>query len=51
MDVAPKAPLVVGRDFLASYIREGAESWLQGDACRVHHGKWTVRSLRPLNRT
>ncbi len=39
------------RDFLASYIREGAESWLQGDACRVHQGKWTVRSLRPLNRT
>ena len=39
------------RDFLASYIREGAESWLQGDACRVHQGKWTVRSLRPLKRT
>ena len=29
------------RDFLASYIREGAESWLQGDACRIHQGKWT----------
>ena len=39
------------RDFLASYIREGAESWLQGDACRIHQGKWTVRSLRPLKRT
>ena len=39
------------RDFLASYIREGAESWLQGDACRVHQGKWTVRTLRPLKRT
>ena len=39
------------RDFLASYIRESAESWLQGDACRLHQGKWTVRTLRPLKRT
>jgi hypothetical protein len=39
------------RDFLASYIRDGAESWLQGDACRIHQGKWTVRSIRPLKRT
>ena len=39
------------RDFLASYVREGAESWLQGDACRIHQGKWTVRSLRPLKRS
>jgi len=39
------------RDFLASYIRDGAESWLQGDACRIHQGKWTVRSLRPLKRS
>jgi len=39
------------RDFLASYIHGGAESWLQGDACRIHQGKWTVRSLRPLKRT
>ena len=36
------------RDFLASYIRDGAESWLQGDACRIHQGKWTVRKMRPL---
>jgi surface antigen len=39
------------RDFLASYIRDGAESWLQGDGCRIHQGKWTVRKLRPLKRT
>ena len=39
------------RDFLASYIRDGAESWLQGDACRIHQGKWTVRTMRPLKRT
>jgi surface antigen len=39
------------RDFLASYVRDGAESWLQGDACRMHQGKWTVRTIRPLKRS
>lgn len=39
------------RDFLASYIRDGAESWLQGDACRAQPGQWTVRRLRPLQRS
>jgi len=38
------------RDFLASYIRDGSESWLQGDACRKPPGKWSVRSIRPLKR-
>jgi hypothetical protein len=37
-------------DFLASYVREGAESWLQGEACRIHRGKWEVKSLRPLKK-
>jgi surface antigen len=36
------------RDFLASYVRDGAESWLQGEACRIHRGKWEVKALRPL---
>jgi len=39
------------RDFLASYVREGAESWLQGEACRIHQGKWEVKTLRPWKRT
>jgi surface antigen len=38
---------LVCRDFLASYVRQGAESWLQGEGCRVHQGKWEVRVLRP----
>jgi surface antigen len=38
------------RDFLASYIHDGSESWLQGDACRAE-GKWTVRTLRSLKRS
>lgn len=38
------------RDFLASYVRQGSESWLQGAACRAD-GKWVVRNLRPWKRT
>jgi surface antigen len=39
------------RDFLASYVRDKSEAWLQGEACRVHQGKWEVRSLKPWRRT
>jgi surface antigen len=36
------------QDFLASYLRRGnKEAWLHGEACRIHQGKWEVRSLRP----
>jgi outer membrane surface antigen len=40
---------IVCRDFLASYVRDGSESWLQGEACRPH-GKWEVKALRRLKR-
>jgi surface antigen len=40
----------VCRDFLASYVHAGTEAWLQGEACRVHHGKWQVRAMKPLKR-
>jgi len=36
------------RDFLASYVRAGAQSWLQGSACRSAGGEWEVKSLKPL---
>jgi surface antigen len=39
------------RDFLASYVREGSEAWLQGEACRMHHGKWEVRKMRPWKKS
>ena len=39
------------RDFLASYVRNGAESWLQGEACRSGQGRWEVRHMRPWRRT
>jgi surface antigen len=39
------------RDFLASYVRNGNESWLQGEACRGHQGRWEVRHMKPWRRT
>ena len=42
---------VTCHDFLASYVRQGSEAWLQGEACREKKGKWEVRSLRPWTRS
>lgn len=39
---------LVCRDFLASYVRGQAETWLQGEGCRTEHGKWEVKNLKPL---
>jgi len=40
------------RDFLASYVHGGSESWLQGEACRSGRaGKWEVRKLTPWKRS
>jgi surface antigen len=39
------------RDFLASYVRNGSEAWLQGEACRGLKGRWEVRQMRPWRRT
>jgi surface antigen len=41
----------VCRDFLASYVKNGAEAWIRGEACRQHKGRWEVRALRPWQRT
>jgi len=35
------------RDFLASYIKGRLQSWLQGEACKHHTGRWQVRSMKP----
>jgi outer membrane surface antigen len=40
----------VCRDFLASYVRQDAEAWLQGEACNMQ-GQWQVRSMRPWKRS
>jgi 17 kDa outer membrane surface antigen len=39
------------RDFLASFVKNGSESWLQGEACRANRGKWEVRNMRPWKST
>ncbi len=39
------------RDFLASYVRQGSESWLQGEACRIHQGQWEIRAMRPWKKS
>jgi surface antigen len=36
------------RDFLSSYVRGGAQDWLQGAACRSADGAWEVTRLKPL---
>jgi surface antigen len=41
----------VCRDFLASFVRQGNESWLQGEGCRVHEGRWEIRAMRPWKKT
>ncbi|RAI42965.1 hypothetical protein CH341_16830 [Rhodoplanes roseus] len=38
------------RDFLASHVRDGNETWLQGGACRIAPGRWEVKRLKPWKR-
>jgi hypothetical protein len=35
------------RDFLASYITQQQQAWLQGEACKPQKGSWEIRSLKP----
>jgi surface antigen len=39
------------REFLASYVHAGNETWLEGAACRGQKGRWEVRRLAPWKRT
>jgi hypothetical protein len=34
------------RDFLASYVKDKSETWLQGEACKYNKG-WEVRTMKP----
>jgi surface antigen len=38
------------RDFLASYVYDRAEAWMQGEACRNGFGRWEVRDIKPWRR-
>jgi surface antigen len=40
---------VTCRDFLASYVKDKSETWLQGEACKYNNG-WEVRTLKPWRR-
>ena len=42
---------VTCRDFLASYVRDGSASWLQGEACSAKTGSWEVRQLKPWRKS
>jgi surface antigen len=35
------------REFLASYVNGGSESWLQGAACQSELGRWEIQTLKP----
>src|SRR5437660_232410 len=39
------------RDFLASYVNGGNESWLHGAACQTAHGRWEIHTLKPWTRS
>jgi hypothetical protein len=39
------------RDFLASYVNGGSESWLQGAACQSSEGRWQIHALKPWQRS
>jgi hypothetical protein len=41
----------VCRDFIASYVAEGSESWMQGEACRASKGQWEIRRLKAWRRS
>jgi surface antigen len=38
------------RDFLASYVKDRSETWLQGAACQAGHGRWEIHTLKPWRR-
>jgi surface antigen len=38
------------RDFLASYVKDRSESWLQGAACKTAQGRWEIHTLKPWRR-
>lgn len=51
LTVAYRVDGEVCRDFLASYVADGTESWFQGEACREAKGKWEVRRMKAWRRS
>ncbi len=38
------------RDFLASFVNDTTEAWMQGAACQSERGQWEIHSLKPWKR-
>jgi surface antigen len=38
------------RNFIASHVKDGVESWSEGLACRVNANTWEVKSVKPLKK-
>lgn len=39
------------RNFIASHVKEGIETWSEGLACRVGANFWEVKSVKPLKKS
>jgi len=39
------------RNFIASHVKEGMETWSEGLACRVSASTWEVKSVKPLKKS
>jgi surface antigen len=39
------------RNFIASHVKDGIESWSEGLACRVSAGMWEVKTVKPLKKS
>lgn len=38
------------RDFLASFVNDKSENWMQGAACQSERGRWEIHSMKPWKR-
>jgi surface antigen len=39
------------RNFIASHVKDGVETWSEGLACRIGAGLWEVKSVKPLKKS
>ena len=39
------------RNFIASHVKDGIETWSEGLACRVHANTWEVKSFKSLKKS
>lgn len=39
------------RNFIASHVMDGVETWSEGVACRVNANAWEVKSVKPLKKS